>query len=82
MYRMDESYYNGLTAYCPVLGHHVPFSYCRRPGSSTPCSRIGTCRMDVLGRGAFPELLSRQGTDTRKSRLDMILQAVEQAKSR
>ena len=29
--------------YCPRLGHEVPFSYCRLPGSDVPCRRTIDC---------------------------------------
>ncbi len=29
--------------YCPILGHELTFSYCRKPGSDIPCKRIFDC---------------------------------------
>ena len=37
---------------CPMLGHEVPFSYCRQPGAHTPCRKIFDCwwqTFDVVG---------------------------------
>lgn len=28
---------------CGMLGHEVPFSYCRRPGGDAPCRKILDC---------------------------------------
>ena len=28
---------------CPMLGHDIPFSYCRAPGSDLPCRRVFDC---------------------------------------
>ena len=42
--------YDDLTARCPMLGHLVPFTYCRAPGSDVPCRRIMDCwheRIDI-----------------------------------
>lgn len=37
---------------CPMLGHEVPFSYCRQPASDLPCRKVFDCwwqRFDVEG---------------------------------
>jgi len=44
--------HDSRTRRCPRLGHDVPFSYCRAPGSDTPCRRIFDCwweQFDVKG---------------------------------
>lgn len=80
---MDETRYDHLETYCGMLGHLVRFSYCRKPGSSTPCSRLTGC-----WRGAFPvddflaSLPAAEMSKPGKGRVDVILQAVELAKSR
>ena len=38
------------TSYCPMLGHHVPFRYCRTVNDQNPCRKIKDCwfeRMDI-----------------------------------
>lgn len=35
--------HDGRQRRCPMLGHPVAFSYCRAPGTSTPCRRIYDC---------------------------------------
>ena len=44
--------YDHLQGYCRILGHHVPFSYCRAPGDKPFCGKIAVCwgeKMDVAG---------------------------------
>ena len=39
-----------LEGYCPKLGHHIPFSYCLKPGQEQFCSSIRNCwfqRMNI-----------------------------------
>ncbi len=38
---------------CPRLGNDVPFSYCRKPGDDTPCSRIYDCWWQTFDIHAF-----------------------------
>ncbi len=38
---------------CPMLGHDVPFSYCRAPGRQLPCSRILDCWWQTFDVRAF-----------------------------
>jgi len=50
---MSDSFNDNLnddTIYCRLLGHEVPFSYCRRPGSDVFCKNITGCwegRIDI-----------------------------------
>ena len=49
---MKAEEYDGLEIYCRKLGHHIPFSYCRAPGSRKICSSVRECwyhRMDIDG---------------------------------
>jgi len=46
---MNESH-DANTSYCRMLGHHVPFKYCRTVNDSLPCRKIKDCwfeRMDI-----------------------------------
>ncbi len=48
----DLTAHDHRTRRCPMLGHDVPFSYCRAPGRPLPCSRVGDCwwqTFDVQG---------------------------------
>jgi hypothetical protein len=38
---------------CPMLGHEVAFSYCRAPGSQTPCRKIFDCWWETFDVEAF-----------------------------
>lgn len=38
---------------CPRLGHDVPFSYCRSPGTDLPCGRISDCWWELFDVEAF-----------------------------
>ncbi|HNR50003.1 MAG: hypothetical protein BWZ01_01190 [Deltaproteobacteria bacterium ADurb.BinA179] len=49
---MSQSADDEKTTRCPMLGHLVPFSYCRQCGDSLPCRKIMDCwsgRIDVQG---------------------------------
>jgi len=38
---------------CPMLGHDVPFSYCRAPARDLPCRRIFDCWWETFDVRAF-----------------------------
>jgi hypothetical protein len=38
---------------CPMLGHDLDFSYCREPGSPTPCRKIFDCWWETFDVVAF-----------------------------
>ena len=40
---------------CPMLGHDVPFSYCRAPARDLPCRRIFDCWWETFDVRAFLE---------------------------
>ena len=41
---------------CPMLGHPVPFSYCRAPGRDLPCPRVFDCWWETFDVVAFIRL--------------------------
>ena len=41
------------TRHCPMLGHDVPFSYCRQPGQEIPCRKIFDCWWETIDIQAF-----------------------------
>ncbi len=43
MERFDE-----LKDYCRMLGHHVPFKYCRTANNGIPCAKILDCNFERL----------------------------------
>jgi len=38
---------------CPMLGHDVPFAYCRAPARELPCRRIFDCWWETFDVRAF-----------------------------
>ena len=38
---------------CPMLGHDVPFAYCRAPGADLPCRKIFDCWWEALDVASF-----------------------------
>lgn len=41
------------TGYCRMLGHHVPFSYCRTGAGSQPCRKILDCWFETFDVRTF-----------------------------
>ena len=70
---------------CPMLGHEVPFSYCRVPGRDLPCSRIFDCwweTFDVEGfiRSHFSEADVARITAPRPEKTSTIVELIERAR--
>jgi len=38
---------------CPMLGHEVPFAYCRQPGSDRPCRKVLDCWWETFDVTSF-----------------------------
>ena len=49
----DITAHDDRTRRCPMLGHDVPFSYCRAPGRELPCCRIGDCWWETFDVETF-----------------------------
>lgn len=45
--------HDDLSRRCPMLGHEVPFSYCRQPGQENPCGRIFDCWWEAIDIRTF-----------------------------
>ncbi|MFO7884253.1 MAG: hypothetical protein R6U68_05470 [Desulfobacteraceae bacterium] len=43
MDKMDKTQFDLHRAYCRMLGHDVPFSYCRKVRDGLPCFRVLDC---------------------------------------
>jgi hypothetical protein len=43
------------TRRCPLLGHQIPFSYCRKPGADIPCRKIFDCWWEAFDVKRFME---------------------------
>jgi hypothetical protein len=49
----DITHHDGRRRRCPMLGHDVPFAYCRTPGSHLPCRRVFDCWWETFDVEAF-----------------------------
>ena len=72
---------------CPQLGHEVHFSYCRMPGSETPCRKIFDCWWESLDITSFVTDHYDEATVQRISappppKTDTLLELIEQARRR
>lgn len=43
------------TRRCPILGHPINFSYCRKPGKKIPCRKIFDCWWETFDIKVFME---------------------------
>ena len=53
-------------SYCRMLGHSVPFQYCRTVRQGIPCSRILDCWFEVL---PIQEFIDKHYTAEQKQRI-------------
>jgi hypothetical protein len=73
-----------LTCRCPMLGHDVPFSYCRAPGQEIPCRKIFDCWWEEFDIKAFIEGnysgdVQKAITQPPKPKMLSLLEIIEQA---
>jgi len=71
--------------YCPKLGHHLTFKYCRSENHGLPCFRIQLCCSGKIPvqeylSSHYPDELIAQIFKTREAKLTSILNLVEKAK--
>ena len=71
---------------CPMLGHDVPFSYCRAPGAPRPCRRVFDCwweTFDIRGFvcSHFSEEDVRQITAPRPDKAATIVELIRRAQN-
>jgi hypothetical protein len=73
-----------LSQRCPMLGHEVPFSYCRQPGQEVPCRKIFDCWWETFDIKKFIE--ENYSRETRaailqppKPKVLSLLEIIEQA---
>jgi hypothetical protein len=45
---MMKEKYDRYEFYCPKLGHHLAFKYCRTENLGLPCSRLMKCCSDKI----------------------------------
>lgn len=81
----DLTAHDGRRRRCPMLGHDVPFSYCRSPASALPCRRVFDCwweTFDVVAfiRGHFSEADIAQITAPRPDKAATIIDLIRKAR--
>ncbi|HPX19275.1 MAG: hypothetical protein WDA72_08320 [Desulfomonilia bacterium] len=79
--------FDELSIRCPMLGHPVPFSYCRQPGGALPCRKIAECwsgRIDIQGflSSNFSEEELSRITAPPKPKLFQIIELARAARDR
>ena len=83
---MDSSVHDARELYCRMLGHDVPFSYCRSLNGGMPCRRVADCwytQFDVtawLSEHYTPEQVAKIVAPP-PAKIASILDLIEQAKS-
>ena len=50
---MSIEEHDNRTIYCRMLGHEIPFSYCRQGAGSFPCRKIFDCWFQIFDIQAF-----------------------------
>lgn len=84
-HRDDITTHDGLRQRCPMLGHEVPFAYCRAPGQELPCRKVLDCwweGFDVEGflRRHFSPDEIQQILAPRPGRIASIVELIEKAR--
>ena len=70
---------------CPMLGHEVPFSYCRQPAADLPCRKVFDCWWetfdveDFIPRHFTPEQIERIALP-RPDKLASLVELIERAR--
>lgn len=77
--------YDNLSQRCPVLGHEVPFSYCRKPAQDVPCRKIFDCwweKIDIKKYVSdnFTDEVQQNILKPPKPKIMSLLEIIEQAK--
>ena len=80
--------YDSLEIRCRLLGHQVPFKYCRSSNRDLPCHKIMDCwweRVEVetyLRENFTPEELNRSIFVNPTSKIASLVELIEQAKGK
>ena len=78
--------HDALAIYCPQLGGEIPFQYCRTANEDLPCRKIIICwefRIEIgnfLNEHYSFDQIQRVLAPPVKTRLDTILELIEEAK--
>lgn len=79
--------YDEQTIYCRMLGHAVPFRYCRTTADQTPCRKIMDCWFEIIPIREYleehfsPEQLSAFFKPP-EPKMTSLLDLIEQARKR
>ena len=78
--------YDSEEFYCPKLGHHLTFSYCRSERVDLPCARIAACcsgRIPVLAYLSehYPEAMIQEISQIQGDKMATILAMIARAKT-
>jgi hypothetical protein len=82
---MDLNAHDDLETHCRMLGHEVPFKYCRSVSNDLPCRRVADCwftQFDVaawLSAHYTPEQIA-QITAPPAPKLTSLLELIEKAR--
>jgi hypothetical protein len=82
---MEITEFDAIAGYCRMLGHKVPFSYCRSLKEGLPCSKILDCWFEVLPIEQFvSEHYSSEEQETfllpAKPKVATLIELIEKAK--
>ena len=77
--------YDHKKRYCPMLGHEVPFAYCRAAGTDLPCRRIFDCWWQVVDVEGFVREHFDEGEidgilAPRKDKMATLVELIEKAR--
>ena len=82
---MEIDAFDEKEGYCRMLGHHVPFRYCRMlPGQEIPCRRIRDCWFAALPIDAYLEKHEPGGVKPQEPapKIASLVELIEQARQR
>ncbi len=79
--------YDKIDNYCRMLGHYLPFKYCRTLNKGLPCAKILDCHFENI---PIQEFMEKQYTEAEKEKIFMpqptklssIIDLVQKAKQR
>lgn len=85
---MDKELFDREEVYCRMLGHYLPFKYCRNiPDRDGPCRKIRDCWFDRIPIDEYlQEHLDEKGWQSLREeppgRMSSLMDIIEQARQR
>ncbi len=84
---MSKEQFDELEGYCRMLGHYIPFKYCRTQQNGIPCSKIRDCFFERI---PIQEYIENNFTGEEKqamfsappAKMHSILELIEKAKQK